>query len=1176
MKKCWFMQNTQLNGYLKKILLIMKFTAILMLAFAIQVSASSSYSQNKRLDLNLEDVNLKEVFRQVEQQSQFSFFYKDDMINQEKQYTLNMDGVFVKEVLNRVLADQNLTYQIKDKVIVILDRNITGLQQQAQQQQEITGTVTDAESGDPLPGATIQVQGTTTGTVTNTEGVYKIEVSDMEATLVFSFVGYQSKTIPINGRTTIDVELEEETTELDEVVVIGYGDRQRKDVTTSVSSIQSEEIEKISTVSAEEALQGSVPGVRVQSGGGTPWSRNEINIRGVNTWGVSSPLIVIDGVPITEFGAGAEGQNSRVQDLRGPVSVMSMINPSDIQSISVLKDASAAAIYGMRASNGVVLIETKQGEAGRTQVDFNARYGVKNVPNTYDVLNVDQYVDLYREAFANNPDQGLPPVFDSDSDDYLGDRSAVDWQKPYLNKNAVSQDYNLKVSGGTENTTYYFSSGYTQEESPVIYDEMERYSFTANTETDVTDFFSAGFNIKGSWETNDASNRGSIEEMASTPPWQPIYGDGAEGYAPAIVDNTRGGGLDGTKRWGPETGKNRFGEMALMSTTYRVGRILGKGFLEFKPLENLSVRGRVSTDYYYNRRNQFQDIDAFMFNTTPSDPISQADPELDDTEGSYGERHTRNKNLVKELIVNYTNSFENHNIDLLFNAQDQWYGFEAINASTEEMHYANELYWGVGGQKEYVGGFTDRWENSLQGYMGRASYNWNNRYYADFTLRYDGSSKFAEGNRWDWFPSFSLAWRISDESFMSEMDWLTDLKLRGGWGKLGNHEIANYAYVSLANESAKYSLGNNPDARHPGMGNPYWGAVFNQSPNKSLEWEKTYNTNVGFDAIINQNFSATVEAYYKKTSNLLSTIEIPASSGFVENPPDNFGAVVNKGLDIDLGYRGRTGNWNYSVNGNIGFVNNEVVKLKDGAPFGSGTGRVAEGNPLFYIYGHEVGGMFQNEEEVEMYQENYDDVSAEGGKVSPGDLWFKDVRGNPDEEHRFYTPTSDSTVNQYDRHYLGKTIPGFTYGFNFSVGYKNLTFSANFYGEGDVKAYNWSRVGFVNMSSKGNNQITDVLDRWTPENKDTDMPRAVAGDPAGNNRFSSRFVEDASYLRLQSVRLSYTLPDWVFSGSDTGQRINIWVGGSNLFTVTNWTGLDPSTNGIPTPRIFRAGLNASF
>jgi TonB-linked SusC/RagA family outer membrane protein len=1175
MKKCWFKQNIQMHGYFKKILLVMKFTAILMLAFALQVSASNSYSQNKKLDLSMENASLKQVFSKIEQQSQFSFFYKDDMINLNKRYSMNMNDVVIKDVLNNVLSDQGLTYQINNKVIVILEEHM--VQEQQQQQEQVTGTVTDAESGDPLPGVTVQVVGTTKGTITQTDGTFQIEVSSLDVTLRFSFVGYQAKEIPLEGRTSLDVTLSQKVQELDEVVVIGYGERQREDVTTSVSSVQSEDIEQLSSINPEEALQGSVPGVRIQSGGGTPWARNEIRIRGVNTWGVASPLIVIDGVPITEFGAGAEGQSARVQDLRGPVSIMSMINPSDIESISVLKDASAAAIYGMRASNGVVLIETKQGEAGRTQVDFSARYGVKNIPQTYDVLNMDQYVNLYTEAFANNPDMDLPSVFDPESQDYLGNRSFHDWQSPLINKNAISQNYNLKVSGGDKKSTYYASLGYTNEESPLIRDELERYTFTANTQVDATEFMTAGFNLKGTWETNDAGRNGSLSYMAQTPPWQPIHGEGAAGYAPSIVDNTRGGGLDGTKKWGPETDANVFGTMALNHKTYRLFRILGKAFLELKPFEGMSIKGRVSTDYYYNRENTFEDIDDFMFGTTPGDPINQANPERDDTEGSYGEGHFRNKNLVKEVIVNYNKSFGEHNLDLLFNAQDQWYGFEGINGSTEELRYANPLYWSTGSTKrEYNRTFSDEWENSLQGYMGRASYNWNNRYYADFTLRYDGSSKFAKGNRWDWFPSFSLAWRISDESFMSGMDWLTDLKLRGGWGKLGNQEIANYAYVSLANESTAYSFGLDPTARHPGMGYLQWGAAFNTPPNKALQWETTYNTNVGFDAIIMQNFSATVEAYYKKTSNLLSSIEIPASTGFVSDPPDNFGAVVNQGLDVQLGYRGRTGNWNYAVNGNIGFVKNEVVKLKDDAPFGSGTGRVAEGKPLNYIYGYEVGGMFQTEEEVEEYQENYDDVPANAGQVSPGDMWFKDIRGNPGEEDRFYSPNPDSVVNNYDRHYLGKTIPGFTYGFNFSVGYKNVSLSANFYGEGDVSAYNYTRVGLVNMSSKGNNQITDVMDRWTEEDPDTDMPRAVAGDPAKNNRFSSRFVEDASYFRMQSLRLSYTLPDWIYSSMGTGQKITIWAGGSNLFTLTNWSGLDPSTGGVPTPRVFRLGLNATF
>ena len=1046
------------------------------------------------------------------------------------------------------------------------------------QERTISGTVVSEKDQTPLPGINVIVTGTQEGTVTDANGHFKFVLPANAKSLTFSSIGMHTKEVPITSQNIYNVTMKEEATGLDEVVVIGYGERKKRDVTTSVVSVQSGEIGKLPLISPDKALLGTVSGVNVISGGGSPTARNTIQIRGVNTWGVASPLIVIDGIPITEFGAGAEGSSSRVQDMRSPVNILSMINPNDIASISVLKDASAAAIYGMRASNGVILIETKNGTEGKTNIDFNMRYGVKNIPNTYDVLGVPDYVELYQEAYRNADQVGnMPPVFDPNSPDYLGGMPTVDWQGALLNKNAVTQDYSLKFSGANKIVNYYVSTGYTKDESPLVEEDLTRYTFTTNINANINKYIRAGLNFRGSYEHTNANTWQNLDQAAGYAPWQPIYGDGPNGYAPVNLSTSRFD-FDPTLAWGPATHSNIPGLRTMWDRQYELMRGLGKAYLEIEPISGLTIRGRVSGDWYYNRRNLFQNVDQFYFLQTASDPLSMAEPGVDDTEGHYDERHFRNYNLSEELIVNWVKTFGKHNINAVFNVMNQKYGFEGIGAGTDEMHYSDPQYWTIGGQRDYIDAYSDKWESALQGYMGRVSYDYNHKYYLDATVRYDGSSKFAPENRWDVFPSFSAAWRISSENFLKDAAWLTDMKLRGGWGKLGNQEVANYAYISLANENPTVSFGSDPSARFPGMGITYWGAAFNSMPNKDLTWEKTYITDIGLDLVLFNNLSATIGFYNKVTKDLLSAIEIPTSAGYVNNPPQNFGSVLNRGVDIIIGYNGSAGDFNYRINGNISFVHNEVLTIKDDVPFGSNWGRVEKGFPLFYYYGYKNDGILQTDQEVQDYLNSVTDVNINPSQLGPGDYRFQDLRGNPDEDNPFYSPDPDGTINTYDQVYIGKTIPGFTYGLNIVLEYKGFDLNMLFNGVGDVERYNAVRAGLEAMSSQGANQSTTVLDRWTSSHPSTTMPRAIYGDPSQNNRFSNRFIESAAYFRLNNLQIGYSLPQKVWKSIGFGKNLRIWAGFSNLFTVTKWTGLDPSVpaGAIPTPRMSGFGIDARF
>jgi len=1045
---------------------------------------------------------------------------------------------------------------------------------------QVTGTVTSKTDNTPMPGVNVVVKGTTVGTTTNVDGAFSLNVSDANATLVFSFIGFKTLEVPLEGRKTILVSLEEETKELEEIVVIGYGSRAKKDVTTAISSISSDDIREINAVTPELAMQGRMAGVQVVSGGATPTARPTIRIRGMNTWQVSSPLYVIDGVPITEFGSGAEGSDPRNQDLRSPINIMTFINPEDIESISVLKDASAAAIYGVRASNGVILISTKRGKTAQARVEFSMKSGYQNIPKKYDVLSVPDYVALYREAYANVPEatDQMPKVFDPNDPSYLGNRPTTDWQTPFLNKNAPTQDYNLQISGAKESFNYFLGAGYNYTESPYINNNIRRYSVTSNLDGRLSKYFTTGLNLRTSYSKSYdnqgwGGGRGNLDALAGTTPWQPIYDpDGPGGYAPAM-SLAWTPDFVANKLWGPATNMNPYGLMWNSDQDYLLLRNMGTGYLQFEPLPGLRFKGTISADWYANLRRSFTGIKEAYFNITPSDPLALAADGVDDTKGSYGERQVRNFNLVKEFSVLYTKSFGNHNFDFIFNAMDQSYRVDYTDASTEYLTNAGKDYRGVGGPQEYVNGFTGYDKGALQGYMGRLSYNYNSKYYLDATVRRDGTSKFAKETRWGTFPSFSAAWRISAESFMQNLTWLNDLKIRAGWGQLGNQETQAFPYLSKINRNAKYSLGSTV-----GFGNPEGimniGFYFPDFPNKDLKWETTTTTNFALDGILFGGLDVTIEYYHKFTDGILQETPIAPSVGSFNNPVINIAQVKNSGLEIALNYRGNIGDLQYSVFGNLTTNHNEVVKMYDHIPMGGESGRIEEGYPINYLWGYKMGGIFQDDQEVADYQSKVTDIIA--SNQHPGDIWFKDLRGGPDENHRFYTPGPDSTLNEYDRVYLGSTLPGFFYGFGVNLAYKGFDFSANFQGVGDIQQINGPKWHLTGMQSNGLNQLTDVLDRWTPTNKSTKMPRAAATDPGANTRFSDRWVENASYLRFAYLEFGYTVPKKFFDMIKVAQGLRIYVGGSNLFTITKWTGLDPENEYYPIPRVLNFGLRATF
>lgn len=1045
----------------------------------------------------------------------------------------------------------------------------------------IKGKVTDA-TGNGLPGANITIKGTTRGTTTDANGGFTFSIPNTKTVIVVSYIGYLAQEINVGNQTNLNIRLLVDDKTLSEVVVIGYGERSRRDVTGAVSSIKSEEIAKSNYVAPEMAMQGRMTGVQVTQGSGAPNARPQVRIRGVGTFGNAEPLYVIDGVPLNEYGNGTE--EGVVGDIRGNVNVLSMINPSDIESISVLKDAAASAVYGVRAAHGVVLITTKKGRTGKPRVEVNASRGVQNIRKLYDMLNVQQNVALTREAYANNKDEAanLPAEFNPTDPKYLGNRPSVDWVTPAINKNAVVEDYSVRVSGGTEATKYYVSGGFSRTESPLKENFLERFTLATNVETRISKYLSVGVNYRNSL-TKSLDNTGTdIGYLSGTTPWQPIFDpNGINGFAPSFdvtfkrndkfvaTDLTSGSAFDldkATPLWGPETNANPYARQALNRTDYTIIGNIANGYLQIEPLSGLKIKGSIGVNWFYNRRNDFNDFNDYLFSQTPGNPYAGHDGT---SKGSYGERHTRNLNLMKELSANYNKAFGEHLVDVLLVANQQQNSYEFMSGSTAQVVSNEPLFrTNIGGPIQYTnsGSFRDR--GALIGYMGRVGYNYASKYYLDATIRRDGSSNFAPGFKWGIFPGVSGAWRISAEKFMAQVPIISDLKLRAGWGQLGNDKTAAFAFLSTVSTSPDYAFGSGPGN---GVGTVRFGASLPDFPNRNLSWEIAQTTNIGLDgALLNNAITFSVEYYNKLTKGILQSTAIPASVGNQNQPVINIASVRNSGMEFQVGYNRKIGQIDFNASANLTTVKNNVVSVFKDQPFGGDGGRIEVGQSLFYLRGYQVDGIFQNQGEIDAWKSKFKDGNN-NDNFAPGDMYFKDVKG------REIGSAPDGTVNLDDRDFIGKTIPGYFYGFNLGANWKGIDASVFFQGIGDVVRFNGERAGGESMGGPGNNYWTSTLNRWTPQNPSTTMPRAAFSDPAQNNRFSDRFVESSAFLRLKNLQIGYTLPKTLTQKLGGMENCRVYFSGTNLLTFTKWTGLDPESFGtIPPTRSVQVGVNIGF
>lgn len=970
----------------------------------------------------------------------------------------------------------------------------------------INGVVTDEATGEPIPGVNIIIEGTTTGTVSDINGQFQLN-APQDATIVFSSVGFATETIPVNGRAVIDISLAQDVQSLSEVIVVGYGTQERARVTGAISSVSSEEISALPVASLDQALQGRAAGISVANTG-SPGVSPIVRIRGLGTVGNNDPLYVIDGMPVS--GGNATGGTNNMSSSGG----INSINPNDIESIQILKDASAAAIYGSRAANGVILITTKKGSKGKTNINLDAYIGIQTAWNQLDLLNSDQYV-AYGKDLTRDTEAGIPARLND-----LGEYANVetDWQDEMF-RTAPIQDYNVSITGGGENSLFNVGGGYFKQEGIMLGTGFERYSMRANSEFTLGKFkVGETLTLSLSERKNEPYNggRSQIEHMIKMVPYIPVRdADYLGGFRATDA-------MDGTD---PE---NPVLNAYLRRNVDKNVKVLGTAYATYEILDGLQYKILLGLDLNLGYNDQFTPryAPSDTYHLNPTADINQ-------TRSQY----------ISPLISNqlsFDKTFGKHTLGAIAVIERQTSTF-ATTGGAGETALTDDLEVLSGLENPAITGTKS--EYALISYLGRVNYDYNGKYLFAASVRRDGGSRFGT-EKWGTFPAVSAGWRLSEEAFMADFGFISDFKLRGSWGKTGNDAIGNYVYQATIDGQHPYILGG---ALVPGY-------TLRALANPDVQWETTTMTNIGLDlGFMNESLRASLEYFHNETEDMLLSVPIPPSLGYDVAPVFNVGSAVNKGFELSLGYYKSTGDFQWSLNGNVSFVKNELTSLGVGNSItgqqfeGYNTTFAEEGEPIGYFHGWVVDGIFQSQAEIDQANalDGNESSPYQVAATSPGDIRFKDLNG-------------DGAITNDDRTNLGHYLPDFSYGLSGSANYKNFDLSIFVQGVSGNEILNLNRYDLEGMTRLFNSG-TAVLDRWTPTNTDTDVPRAIATDPNGNARVSSRFVEDGSYLRIKNLAIGYTLPSGILNSFGKGfiKNIRIYVSTQNLLTITDYTGYDP-------------------
>ena len=1018
----------------------------------------------------------------------------------------------------------------------------------AQNTQKIKGTVLEATSQSPIPGATVMVKGTGNGTISDVNGTFSLNVKPNDV-LVVSFVGYKNQEIAINGKSEISVSLTEDVTGIEEVVVVGYGVQKKKLVTGATVQVDGEELQKRSTTNALQALQGQTSGVQISSTSGQPGEGLKVVVRGQGTIGNSGPLYIVDGVQTGDI---------------------SYLNNADIQSIDVLKDAASAAIYGSQAANGVILITTKTGVKGAAKISFDAYYGVQNVARNVDLLNSKQYGIIMNEAAINS---GKAPYFSQSEVDVMGE--GTNWMNEMMYDNAVTQNYTLGINGGSDKSIYSMSMSYTGQEGIVggpSVSNYDRYNLRFNSEHYLYDGFlkvgqhlTMGYIEKNGIGVGNQYNN-SLRGAFNTSPFLPMYDDNGD-----FLNNKAGVLYNNGTTWDPwaEGENNPYASMVLNNQSKNNNqKIFGDLYFELNPLKNLHFKSTFGFDYYVSEGRSYRpiyelSIYAFRLHDGASQNMSKGLALTWDNILTYDFKlkdHTFTAMLGNSVYQNKGTWLNASNSDLVISDLNHAYIDNTTNTDLTLLGY----------------GGAPNDEAMLLSYFGRLSYNYQERFMVNATLRADGSSKFAKNNRWGYFPSVSAGWVLSNESFMKNTSSIVDfLKLRASWGQVGNQNISPWQYLApIQTSNTNYYFGS---ADFDASGNTV-GAYPNRLSNLDLKWETSEQTNIGFDSqFMNNHMNVTFDWYNKSTKDWLLSAPILATAG-ADAPIINGGNVKNTGLELSLSWHNKIGKLNYQVSANVAKNKNKVtsVPTTDGIVHGLTNmlydnslefyHRAQTGYPIGYFWGWQTDGIFQNESEVATYTHNGMMVQP---NAKPGDL-------------RYVDQNNDGVINENDKTNIGDPNPDYVFGFSVGFDYKGFDFAVDANGV----AGNQIVQSYRNQSNAFANYTTEILNRWHGEGTSTTIPRVTETNV--NYLFSDIFVKNGDFLRISNITLGYDFTKNLIKYKYLGQ-LRLYASVQNAFTFTKYNGMDPEigygvengSSGVdlgyyPRPRTVMVGVNIKF
>ena len=1076
----------------KKEIIIMQ-NAILLMIVSMSYAANS-YSQGAKINLKLENTTVKEVLYEIENQSEFYFIYNDDLIDVTRKINISVKNKKIDDVLILIFDSEDVRIFTNDRYIILTPKNYG-------QQNTISGMVTN-EFGEPLPGVDVLVKGTNNGTSTNFDGAYSLSNVDPNAILVFSYLGMISQEVKRGDQEIINIKMIEDSYGLDEVIVTGYSTVKKRDITGSISSITSKDLSKSGSVNLAQTVQGKTAGVYITRQNGRPGEGVSVRIRGMGGINDSEPLYVVDGI----YGGSLSG-----------------INPNEIESIEILKDASSAAIYGARGANGVVLITTKKGKAGKMQVSYNGSIGFQNIINSGDVqmLNAGQYGEVQNTMFRNdgfaepfgdpNRDPALFPV-----PSQLG--AGTDWMEEMYSSNVPTQDHLLSFSGGTEKHTANISLSYINQEGLLLNSGYEKFNFRVNTDHKINKWLNIGNRTSfGNGKTTGSSRSdnkyGDFYFTLLAEPTIPVFNE------------------DGTLAGPPSNfympnrtpyAKNVSSDP--VSKSYGISNLF---YLELKPLEYLTFKTNLINGYWSQESTNH-------INNIFDEGI------VGGSEVNVSGGNTITSEWTWNNLLSFDKEFGDHSVKALV-------GYEMRHSNWNNI-YGNSIYLDPSyrviqsGAAETSNFDQSRGEESMISYFGNVTYNYKEKYYLTGNIRRDGSSRFGENNRFGIFPSFSVAWRLSEESFFPDL--FDDFKLRASWGQVGNDKIGSYRYIApMAN--VFYSMTGQNASFDSGM-------VIKGLANTDLKWETSTQTNIGIDmTLFNYKLHLVADYFVTDVTDMLLGKTIPVTSGIgslawgrYESVITNVGALTNKGFELELGYTDRVGDFTYSINANLTTYSNEVTNLGEneylsGSLEGDIRNRTYVGGSLGDFYGYVNEGIFQTQAELDAANALNPDAPYQANETIPGDFKFKDLNG-------------DGTITDADRKILGSPIPDFTYGLGLDLGYKRLSFSALFYGSQGNLIYNSLRSE-LEQQGRSMNKATTVLDAWHGEGTSNSIPIRRTQDLNTNFRTSSTYLEDGSFLRLQNIMFSYDLP--VLFG-----EMQVFVSGDNLITFTDYSGFNPEVS----------------